>query len=76
MSWACEKVRPDELVAMNQALLLSYTLGSLCGPSVAAVLMQNYSDRLLFVLIAVVAVIYLMLLLRKADHHPTPLATA
>lgn len=76
MSWACEKVRPDELVAMNQALLLSYTLGSLCGPSVAAVLMQSYSDRLLFVLIAVVAMIYLMLLLRKADHHPTPLAAA
>ncbi|MEH2920188.1 MFS transporter [Samsonia erythrinae] len=76
MSWACEKVRPDELVAMNQALLLSYTVGSLCGPSVAAVLMQSYSDRLLFVLIAVVAMFYLMLLLRKADHHPTPLAAA
>ncbi|AYH03774.1 MFS transporter [Pectobacterium parmentieri] len=76
MSWACEKVSPDELVAMNQALLLSYTLGSLCGPSVAAVLMQSYSDRLLFVLIAAIAMIYLMLLLRKANHHPTPLATA
>ncbi|AOR59024.1 MFS transporter [Pectobacterium parmentieri] len=76
MSWACEKVSPDELVVMNQALLLSYTLGSLCGPSVAAVLMQSYSDRLLFVLIAAIAMIYLMLLLRKANHHPTPLATA
>ncbi|PWD67119.1 MFS transporter [Pectobacterium parmentieri] len=76
MSWACEKVSPDELVAMNQALLLSYTLGSLFGPSVAAVLMQSYSDRLLFVLIAAIAMIYLMLLLRKANHHPTPLATA
>ncbi|MEH0876725.1 MFS transporter [Pectobacterium cacticida] len=76
MSWACEKVRPNELVSMNQALLLSYTLGSLCGPSVAAVLMQRYSDQLLFVLIAVIALIYLMMLLRKVDHHSTPLATA
>ncbi|PWC10414.1 MFS transporter [Brenneria roseae subsp. americana] len=76
MSWACEKVHPDELVAMNQALLLSYTLGSLCGPSLAAVLMQTYSDRLLFVLIAMVAVCYLVMLLKKADHHPTPLAAA
>ncbi|RLM27322.1 MFS transporter [Brenneria alni] len=76
MSWACEKVRPDELVAMNQALLLSYTLGSLCGPGLAAVLMQTYSDRLLFVLIAVVSLCYLAILLKKADHHPTPLAAA
>lgn len=76
MSWACEKVRPDELVAMNQALLLSYTLGSLSGPSLAAILMQTYSDRLLFVLIAVVSLCYLVILLKKADHHPKPLATA
>ncbi|KHN52047.1 MFS transporter [Pectobacterium fontis] len=74
MSWACENVRPDELVTMNQALLLSYTLGSLCGPSVAAMLMQNYSDRLLFVLIAAISMIYLMMLLRKSDRRPTPLA--
>ncbi|MCL2899951.1 MFS transporter [Brenneria tiliae] len=76
MSWACEKVRPDELIAMNQALLLSYTLGSLCGPGLAAVLMQTYSDRLLFVLIALVSLYYLVMLLKKADHHPKPFAAA
>ncbi len=73
MSWACERVAPDELVAMNQALLLSYTIGSLCGPSLAALLMQAYSDAQLFVLIAVVALGYLILLLKKTDHHPRPL---
>ncbi|HEY0210789.1 MFS transporter [Acerihabitans sp.] len=76
MSWACEKVGPDELVAMNQALLLSYTVGSLLGPSATALLMQRYSDRLLFVMIALVALVYLAMLLRKPDHHQTPVATA
>lgn len=76
MSWACETVKHHELVAMNQALLLSYTIGSLAGPSMTAMLMQNYSDRLLFVMIAAVALIYLVMLLRKADHHITPVAQA
>ncbi|MGL6018846.1 MAG: MFS transporter [Gibbsiella quercinecans] len=76
MSWACEKALPHELVAMNQALLMSYTIGSLLGPSMTAMLMQNYSDRLLFVMIALVALVYLVMLLRKPDHHHTPLAAA
>lgn len=76
MSWACESVSHHELVAMNQALLLSYTAGSLAGPSMTAILMQNYSDRLLFVMIALVALIYLAMLLRKADRHATPIAHA
>ncbi len=76
MSWACEKVSADELVAMNQALLLSYTVGSLLGPSMTAMLMERYSDPVLFVMIAAVAVVYLAMLLRKPDHHQTPVATA
>ncbi|GAB2943175.1 MFS transporter [Hafnia psychrotolerans] len=76
MSWACEKVNVDELVAMNQALLMSYTMGSLAGPTMTAMLMQSYSDRLLFVMIAVVALAYLVVLLRKADKHQNPVAAA
>ncbi|MFP1722363.1 MFS transporter [Lonsdalea quercina] len=77
MSWACEKVAAGELVAMNQALLLSYTIGSLTGPSLAAMLMQSYSDKLLFVLIGAIAFCYLVMLLKKANHqHPNPLAAA
>lgn len=52
MAWACEQVSSDQLVAMNQALLLSYCLGSLAGPALAAVLMDNLSDSGLFMLIA------------------------
>ncbi|QHM70467.1 MFS transporter [Mixta intestinalis] len=76
MSWACETVKHHELVAMNQALLMSYTIGSLAGPSMTAMLMQHYSDRLLFVMIAAVALVYLIMLLRKVNHHVTPVAQA
>lgn len=76
MSWACETVANHELVAMNQALLLSYTLGSLVGPAMTSVLMQRYSDSLLFVMIGGVALVYLVMLLRKADRQATPIAHA
>ncbi|EOS96522.1 MFS transporter [Erwinia tracheiphila] len=76
MLWACEKVVHHQLVAMNQALLLSYTIGSLAGPAMTSALMQNYSDHMLFVMIAGVSLLYLVMLLRKADHHVTPIAHA
>ena len=76
MAWACEKVEHHQLVAMNQALLLSYTIGSLLGPTFTAMLMQNYSDNVLFIMIASVSFIYLLMLLRKAGEHPTPVAHA
>ncbi|MCC9381980.1 MFS transporter [Enterobacter hormaechei subsp. steigerwaltii] len=76
MAWACEKVEHHQLVAMNQALLLSYTIGSLLGPTFTAMLMQYYSDNLLFIMIASVSFIYLLMLLRKVGEHPTPVAHA
>ncbi|WP_039056362.1 MFS transporter [Enterobacter sp. Bisph1] len=76
MAWACEKVEHHQLVAMNQALLLSYTIGSLLGPTLTAMLMQSYSDSLLFIMIAGVSFIYLVMLMRKAGKHPTPVAHA
>ncbi|MFP2506479.1 MFS transporter [Buttiauxella gaviniae] len=76
MAWACEKVEHYQLVAMNQALLLSYTVGSLLGPTFTSMLMQSFSDNLLFVMIAGVAFVYLLMLLRKAGPHSTPVAHA
>ncbi len=46
------------------------------GPDLTAMLMQNFSDNLLFIMIASVSFIYLLTLLRKAGHHPTPVAHA
>lgn len=57
MAWACEQVSSEQLVAMNQALLLSYCLGSLAGPALAAVLMDRFSDSGLFALIALVTMV-------------------
>lgn len=74
MAWSCEKVSQDQLVAMNQALLLSYTIGSLLGPSFTAMLMQHYSDNLLFIMIASVSFIYLLMLLRNSRHTSNPVA--
>jgi len=76
MAWACEKVEHHQLVSMNQALLLSYTIGSLLGPTLTAMLMQKYSDNLLFIMIASVSFVYLLMLLRKAGQHPTPVVHA
>lgn len=76
MAWACEQVEQHQLVAMNQALLLSYTIGSLLGPTLTSLLMQRYSDKLLFVMIAGVSLIYLLMLLRNMGKHRTPLAHA
>ncbi len=76
MAWACEKVEHHQLVSMNQALLLSYTIGSLLGPTFTAMLMQEYSDNLLFIMIASVSFVYLLMLLRKAGQHPTPVVHA
>ncbi|MGE6274274.1 MFS transporter [Aeromonas media] len=76
MAWACEKVEQHQLVAMNQALLLSYTIGSLLGPAYTSLLMQHLSDKLLFIMIASVSFIYLLMLLRPVGEHPTPVAHA
>ena len=76
MAWACEKVEHHQLVAMNQALLLSYTIGSLIGPAYTALLMQHLSDNLLFIMIAGVALLYLLMLLRPMGKHSTPVAHA
>lgn len=39
-----------------------------------SMLMQHFSDNLLFVMIAAVALVYLMMLLKKPDQQHTPFA--
>lgn len=76
MTWACERVPHRELITMSQALLLSYTVGTLVGPAVISIVMDIWSDNLLFGMLFVVSFIYLMILLRKAKQQSTPLAHA
>ncbi|GKX56104.1 putative MFS-type transporter [Leminorella grimontii] len=73
MAWGCERASSDELITMNQTLLLSYTVGSLLGPALTAMLMQQYSDKLLFIVIAVSAAVFMTMLFRKAGRYHRPL---
>lgn len=39
MTWTCERVEYRRLAAMNQALLMGYTIDNLLGPTLTAILM-------------------------------------
>lgn len=63
MAWGCEDASRDELVTMNQLLLLSYSIGTLAGPSLTSFLMQRYSDNWMPVVIALVALAFMPVLM-------------
>lgn len=68
MAWGCEEASRDELVAMNQLLLLSYSAGTLAGPSLTSFLMQRYSDDWMPAVIALVALSFMPVLMLGAGH--------
>lgn len=63
MAWGCEDASRDELVTMNQLLLLSYSIGTLVGPSLTSFLMQRYSDNWMPMVIALVALSFMPVLM-------------
>ena len=63
MAWGCEDASRDELVTMNQLLLLSYSVGTLAGPSLTSFLMQRYSDNWMPMVIALVALSFMPVLM-------------
>ncbi len=63
MAWGCEEASRDELVTMNQLLLLSYSIGTLAGPSLTSFLMQRYSDNWMPMVIALVALSFMPVLM-------------
>lgn len=65
MALASEKVAKHELVAMNQTLLISYTVGSLSGPVVGSLMIEWMGYGALFVLTAVVNVLFMWVLMRQ-----------
>lgn len=68
MAWGCEEASRDELVTMNQLLLLSYSLGTLAGPSLTSFLMQRYSDNWMPMVIALVALSFMPMLMLGGGH--------
>ncbi|MDF7667608.1 MFS transporter [Orbaceae bacterium ESL0727] len=69
MAWACATVKKQEIVPMNQAMLLTNTLGSLIAPAVISIVMDNLDNRYLFVSFVVITAYFVILLLKKRDTH-------
>lgn len=65
MAWACSCVKKQDIVAMNQAMLLTNTLGSLVAPAVIAFIMDKTSNSYLFVSFTVISIYFFILLLIK-----------
>ncbi|OCG28584.1 hypothetical protein A9G11_10170 [Gilliamella sp. wkB108] len=71
MGWACSCVRKQDIVAMNQAMLLTNTLGSLIAPAIISYIMDKISNDYLFVSFAIISFYFVILLVKKrgADAH-------
>lgn len=69
MAWGCEEAAHEELVTMNQLLLLSYSIGTLAGPSLTSFLMQRYSDNWMPMVLAVVALSFMPVLMLGSSRR-------
>ncbi|WP_294951862.1 MFS transporter [uncultured Gilliamella sp.] len=65
MAWACSCVRKQEIVTMNQAMLLTNTIGSLIAPAIIAFIMDMTNNTYLFVSFAIISLYFVVLLLRE-----------
>ncbi|OCG01184.1 MFS transporter [Gilliamella sp. wkB112] len=67
MAWACSSVRKQDIVAMNQAMLLTNTLGSLIAPAIIALVMDKLNNAYLFVSFAIISFYFVILLIKKRE---------
>lgn len=65
MAWACETVKKQDIVTMNQTMLLVNTLGSLIAPALIALAMDKLGNNYLFVSIVLISVYFVWLLSRS-----------
>ncbi|KFA58628.1 hypothetical protein A9G48_05465 [Gilliamella sp. wkB18] len=72
MAWACSCVKKQDIVAMNQAMLLTNTLGSLIAPAVIAFIMDKTSNTYLFVSFAIISLYFIILLIKKREADAQP----
>lgn len=64
MAWACECVRKQDIVVMNQTMLLVNTLGSLIAPAIIALVMDKLGNSYLFISFIIISVYFVWLLLK------------
>ncbi|MCX8589003.1 MULTISPECIES: MFS transporter [unclassified Gilliamella] len=65
MAWACSCVRKQDIVSMNQAMLLTNTLGSLIAPAIIAYVMDITNNSYLFISFAIISLYFIILLVYK-----------
>lgn len=65
MAWACETVKKQDIVTMNQTMLLVNTLGSLVAPALIALAMDKLGNDYLFVSIVLISIYFVWLLSRS-----------
>jgi len=65
MAWACETVRKQDIVVMNQTMLLVNTLGSLIAPAIIALAMDKLGNSYLFISFAIISLYFVWLLLKN-----------
>ncbi|WP_276902542.1 MFS transporter [Frischella perrara] len=62
MAWACQTVRKQDIVTMNQTMLLVNTIGSLIAPAIIALVMDIGGIHYLFISFVVISMYYAALL--------------
>lgn len=65
MAWACQTVKKQDIVAMNQTMLLVNTLGSLVAPAIIAFLMDQWGNTSLFVSFVIILFYYFCVLTKS-----------
>lgn len=63
MAWACQTVKKQNIVAMNQTMLLVNTLGSLVAPAVISLIMDRLGNVYLFVCFIFILVYFFSVLI-------------
>lgn len=73
ISYACDALKTEDIVAGTQTLLLTYSIGAMTGPLIAPIFMNFISSKgLLYYFITILAVLCIFLSWRKAIKVATP----
>lgn len=73
ISYACDSLESNQIIAGIQALLIAYSVGAMIGPLIAPIFMSAFSIRGLFLFILIVAFILMIFLLyRKTQSVSMP----
>lgn len=69
MAWACETVKKQDIVAMNQTMLLVNTLGSLIAPAIIALAMDKLGNHYLFISFIFISGYFVWLLIKSLSTN-------